>query len=149
MLDEGKKSGGLPPARVAAGAQIARLIDEKFATRMEFADAIGIPDKKVSDLVNGRKKMDAKLANSLAGCFELQPSFFWDLEKNFEEEFAKDAPANGQNDRDIVDGVSQKITKQHLASQPLERFIVGDRVMELTAGTPPERVKALADIFFR
>jgi len=144
MLDEGKKSGGLPPARVAAGAQIARLIDEKFDTRMKFADAIGIPDKKVSDLVKGRKKMDAKLANSLAGCFELQPSFFWDLEKNFEEELAKDASSSGQNDKDIVDGVSQKITKQ-----PLERFIVGDRVMELIAGTPPERVKALADIFFQ
>jgi plasmid maintenance system antidote protein VapI len=59
MSQEGKKTKPVPPGRILAGAEVARLIDLKFPTRNEFAYKAGLDPKKVSDLVNGRKKMDA------------------------------------------------------------------------------------------
>lgn len=84
MSHEGKKTKPVPPGRILAGAEVARLIDLKFPTRNEFAYKAGLDPKKVSDLVNGRKKMDANIASQLAKLLEKDEAFFWHL-------FAEDA----------------------------------------------------------
>lgn len=76
MSHEGKKTKPVPPGRILAGAEVARLIDLKFPTRNEFAYKAGLDPKKVSDLVNGRKKMDANIASQLAKLLEKDEFFF-------------------------------------------------------------------------
>lgn len=149
MHDEGMITDGPPPARIAAGSEIARLIDQKFSSRKEFATKIGITDKKVSDLVHGRKKMDADLAKRLADCFDLQPDFFWNLEEEYDAEIAESRSRESKGVGKNGSATGSLLEHPHNARLPLERFSVGDRSMELVAGTSTERIRELVDIFFR
>lgn len=144
MLDEEKNSNNVPSARLAAGAEIARLIDEKYSSRKEFAGKIDLTEKKLSDLVHGRKKMDASLAKKLSEEFDIAPKYFLDLEQTCREK-EKSSTKLAEDNADLGD--EESTHSVHSQSVPLEKFTFSGVTMELVAGTSPERVKALADIF--
>ena len=144
MLDEEKNSDNIPSARLAAGAEIARLIDEKYSSRKEFAGKIDLTEKKLSDLVHGRKKMDASLAKKLSEEFDIAPKYFLDLEQTFREK-EKSSTKLAEDNADLGD--EENTPSVHSQSVPLEKFTFSGVTMELVAGTSPERIKALADIF--
>lgn len=146
MLDEGKNSDNIPSARLAAGAAVARLIDEKYSSRKEFAAKIELTEKKLSDLVHGRKKMDASLAKKLSEEFETSVKYFLDLEQNLRQEERASSKLADVDANVAVEKNANSVLPQPVA---LEKFTFNGVTMELVAGTPPERIKALVDIFQR
>ena len=148
MSHEGKKTKPVPPGRILAGAEVARLIDLKFPTRNEFAYKAGLDPKKVSDLVNGRKKMDANIASQLAKLLEKDEAFFWHLfaEDAHSQSNSPEAPINDRVDQNTVNSHSRLIAEAE--ARNMIRFVAEGRALELPLDTPAERVRVLSDIFF-
>ncbi|MEP3847446.1 MAG: hypothetical protein ABJM43_19040 [Paracoccaceae bacterium] len=73
-------------ARKSAGARIGELIDEVFATRKAFCEVSNISPKKLSDIVHGRKRIDAELVEVFSKFLNKDKDYFINLEKEFETE---------------------------------------------------------------
>lgn len=144
MLDEENNSDGISSARLAAGSEVARLIDEEYSSRKEFARKIDLTEKKLSDLVHGRKKMDASLAKKLSEEFGTTARYFLDLEATFREKEVASSKSAEPNS-DVIDDKNADNGRSQLVA--LEKFTFNGVTMELVAGTSPERIKALAEIF--
>lgn len=83
---ESAEGNKVSAARKLAGTKIGELIDEIFATRKAFCDVSGISPKKLSDVVHGRKRIDAELAEIFAKLLNKDKEFFFNLEKDFDAE---------------------------------------------------------------
>lgn len=83
MSHSDKKLNRSNPARIAAGAEIARLTDENYSNRKKLAEDCGIKIRTFYDLLAGRKKVDADLAKRLAPALEVDRQYLLGLETRF------------------------------------------------------------------
>lgn len=134
MSDDAKKKRILE-ARKNAGAEVATLIDAKFKKRGAFAYEIGVTEKTLSDIVNGRKKIDTEISQKLSSVLQKPESYFLELYNEKINIISKSEP----NTDDYVEKENN--------GQPI-KFTKGDRTVELPEDSSPDLIEKLFTEFF-
>ena len=81
------------------------ILDEEFLkpmaiTQYRLAKDIGVPPRRINEIVNGQRAITADTALRLGRYFGMSPQFWLNLQSHYDLEIAKDAIA-GKLDREV------------------------------------------------